>query len=106
MFENLSQYGSAAFWIMQAVVGVIFTTHGAAKLKNKSALMGGTVHGVIEIAAGLALVINQYAQYAAAIIADVQKVSAILFGQIDRDAGGTGAPGILEHLMKAVPAVA
>ncbi|WP_286867528.1 hypothetical protein [Sphingobium sp.] len=43
---------------------------------------------------------------AAAIIADVQKVSAILFGQIDRDAGGTGAPGILEHLMKAVPAVA
>ncbi|OGE76070.1 MAG: hypothetical protein A3C85_01980 [Candidatus Doudnabacteria bacterium RIFCSPHIGHO2_02_FULL_48_21] len=69
MFENLSQYGSAAFWIMQAVVGVIFIAHGAAKLKNKSALMGGTVHGVIEIAAGLALVINQYAQYAAAIIA-------------------------------------
>ncbi|WP_255209724.1 hypothetical protein [Sphingobium xenophagum] len=43
---------------------------------------------------------------AAAIIADVQKVSAILFGQIDRDACGAGAPGILEHLMKAVPAVA
>ena len=43
---------------------------------------------------------------AAAIIPDVQQGSAILFGQIDRDAGGAGAPGILEHLMKAVPAVA
>ncbi|WP_235955186.1 hypothetical protein [Sphingobium psychrophilum] len=43
---------------------------------------------------------------AAAIIADVQKVSAVLFGRIDRDAGGAGASGILEHLMKAVPAVA
>ncbi|MGE6695153.1 hypothetical protein ACQKE8_22170 [Sphingobium limneticum] len=43
---------------------------------------------------------------AAAIIADVQKGSAVLFGQIDRDAGGAGASGILEHLMKAVSAVA
>ena len=78
MFANLSQYGDSAFWVMQAVVGVIFIVHARMKLKNPGKIMGGTVHGVVEIAAGIALIVNQYAQYAAAVTAVIM-LGAIYF---------------------------
>ena len=41
-------------------------------------LMGGTIHGLIELAAGLALIANFYAQYAA-MITVVIMIGAIYF---------------------------
>lgn|SRR3989338_7374456 len=78
MLENLSQYSDVAFWALQAVVGVVFIAHAWPKLKNPKQLMGGTVHGVIELVAGLALITNQYAQYAAAVTAVIM-LGAIYF---------------------------
>lgn len=77
---------NAGFWFLQAVVGIIFMVHGAMKLKNPAqtaSVFGapsfvGLLFGAVEIAAGIALIINQYAQYAAAVTGLIM-IGAIYF---------------------------
>jgi len=86
MFADFSQYADTAFWVLQAVVGIVFIVHALPKLKNPGMVASvygappfvGTLHGAIEIAAGVALIANQFTQYAAAIIALVM-LGAIYF---------------------------
>lgn len=86
MFADLGQYADPAFWVLQAVVGIIFIVHGVPKLKNPgqvAAVYGapvfvGTLHGAIEVAAGIALIANQFVQYAAAVVVLVM-LGAIYF---------------------------
>jgi putative oxidoreductase len=78
MLADLHQYSGTAFWVLQAVVGIIFIGHGWMKMKNKGKVLGGPVHGIIEIVLGAALILNQYAQYAAALAAIIM-LGAIYF---------------------------
>ncbi|OGE79015.1 MAG: hypothetical protein A2751_00965 [Candidatus Doudnabacteria bacterium RIFCSPHIGHO2_01_FULL_46_14] len=86
MFEGLNQYADIAFWVLQAVVGVIFIVHAVPKLKNPAQVASaygapsfvGTLHGAIEVAAGVALIANQFVQYAAAVVALIM-LGAIYF---------------------------
>src|SRR3989338_7994420 len=86
MFESLSQYSQTVFWILQAVVGIIFIVHGMPKLKNPGMVASvygapafvGSLHGAVEIAAGLALIASQFVQIAAVVVVIVM-LGAIYF---------------------------
>ncbi|OGE84387.1 MAG: hypothetical protein A2846_01220 [Candidatus Doudnabacteria bacterium RIFCSPHIGHO2_01_FULL_49_9] len=86
MFDGLWQYGDTAFWIMQAVIGAIFIVHAVPKLKNPAQVASvygapsfvGTFHGALEIAAGVALIVSQFVEIAALVVALII-VGAIYF---------------------------
>ncbi len=60
MLSFFSIYNWLGVWFLQFAVGVVFIGHGWPKLKSKTGLLkiGGTLHGLIEVAGGLALVVS------------------------------------------------
>lgn len=86
MITELSQYGETGLWILQAVVGVIFIVHGRMKLKSPGQVAAaygapafvGTIHGAVEVMAGMALIANQFVQVAAVVTALIM-LGAIFF---------------------------
>lgn len=83
---NLNQYFDNAFWLMQAVVGVIFMVHSMGKIKNPAGIAStygapklvGLLHGLVELVGGLLLIVNYYPQYVAALFALIM-LGAIYF---------------------------
>lgn len=84
MFETLNEYAGVGFWVMQAIVGLIFIIHGLPKVKNPKYIASeyhapnfvGELHGLVEIAGGLLLMANFYTQIVATVF------SFILLGAI------------------------
>lgn len=84
MFETLSEYASVGFWIMQAVVGLIFIVHGLPKVKNPKYIASeyhapafvGEIHGLVEVVGGLLMMAGYYIHVVALIF------SCILVGAI------------------------
>lgn len=76
MILDLGQYANLGFWIMQAVVGVIFVYHSGFKLKHPSQIASayhapafvGFLHGLVELVGGILLIINVLAQPTAFIL--------------------------------------
>jgi uncharacterized membrane protein YphA (DoxX/SURF4 family) len=58
-------------WLLQFAVGVIFIYHGWPKLKKMRQFfsIGGGLHGLVEVVAGLALILNMYVREAGLAIA-------------------------------------
>lgn len=79
MFETLSQYAEEGFWLLQAVIGLIFIVHSIGKIKNPSGVASvyhapafvGLLHGLVELAGGIMLIVNFH-----------PKTVAIVFGLI------------------------
>lgn len=86
MFEQLTQYSETGFWILQAVVGLIFIYHGWPKLKNPSQVASaygapafvGLVHGLVEVLGGIMLIVNWHPK-TAAVVLGVIMLGAIYF---------------------------
>ena len=70
MLENFSAYSNFGMWFLQFAVGVIFLYHGWPKLKSKAGLfkIGGSFHGLVEVIAGLALILNLYVREAGLVL--------------------------------------
>jgi len=66
-----SQFSEWGLWFLQFAVGVIFVYHGWPKFKKMSNFfgIGGGLHGLVEVVAGLTLVFNSYVQLAALVLA-------------------------------------
>ncbi|HEX5429563.1 MAG TPA: DoxX family protein [Patescibacteria group bacterium] len=70
MIADLGRYASLGFWVMQAVVGIIFIYHSGFKIKHPSQIASaygapafvGLAHGLVELVGGALLVVNFYAQ--------------------------------------------
>ena len=68
---DLTQYFDKAFWVLQAVVGLIFIIHSSGKIKNPAGIASaygapafvGLLHGLVEMAGGILLIANFYVQY-------------------------------------------
>ena len=58
MLSYFSLFSDWGMWFLQFAVGVIFIFHGWPKLKSKSPMfsIGGSVHGLIEVLGGVALI--------------------------------------------------
>ena len=65
-------------WFLQFAVGVIFIVHGWPKLKSKASAfgIGGTIHGLIEVLGGIALIFGWYVREVALVF------SIIMLGAI------------------------
>ena len=63
---DFAQYADEAFWLLQAVVGLVFMVHGAAKLKapaQTASMYGmpsfvGALHGLVEVVGGGLLLLS------------------------------------------------
>lgn len=87
MLEQLHQYSAWGMFALRFAVGIIFVVHAMPKLKNPvmvSQMLGmggsfvGTVHGLLELLAGLALIANLYTQWAS-LLTGIIMVGAIYF---------------------------
>ncbi len=58
MLTFFYSYNMWAVWFLQLAVGIIFIVHGKTKLKkgNKFIAVGGSLHGLVEVVGGLALI--------------------------------------------------
>ncbi len=82
-FVTSAEWG---FYALQAVAGIIFVVHGLPKLKNPMGIASalgvpkvfGTLHGLVEVLGGLALILNLYAECVAAVFAVIM-LGAIYF---------------------------
>jgi uncharacterized membrane protein YphA (DoxX/SURF4 family) len=72
--EAFLQYSSAGLFLLRLVVALIFIAHGAMKLKSANAMAG---LGIVEVVAGLGLILGLYVQYASLVLAIVM-LGAIL----------------------------
>mgnify|MGYP001601926653 CR=1 FL=1 len=75
-----SQFGDWGLWFLQFAVGVIFIYHGWPKLKNMKKFfgIGGSLHGLVEVLGGLALIFSVYVREAALVLAVIM-LGAIYF---------------------------
>ena len=80
MLNTLSMYSGWGMWFLQFAVGVIFLWHGWPKLKKMKQFfgIGGGLHGLVEVIAGLALILNMYVREAGLAIAVIM-LGAIYF---------------------------
>lgn len=76
--NSLTVYSDLGLFLLRLSVAIIFLYHGWPKLKSKSPALaiGGLVHGLIEVAAGLALIFGWQVQLAALVLAVIM-LSAI-----------------------------
>lgn len=66
-----SQFSGWGTWFLQFAVGAVFIYHGWPKFKKMSNFfgIGGGLHGLIEVVAGLALIFGLYVREAALALA-------------------------------------
>src|SRR2546426_12597853 len=66
-------YAIWGMWILRAAVGIVFIVHGWPKVKNPKGIAGaygapvfvGTLHGLVELLGGLALILGMYTKIVA-----------------------------------------
>jgi putative oxidoreductase len=76
MFDQLSEYSETGFWILQAVVGLVFIVHGLSKVKSPAGIASaygapafvGLLHGLVEVAGGLMLIFKFHPQTASLVL--------------------------------------
>lgn len=76
MYDSLVQYSEEGFWLLSAVVGLIFIVHGLGKVKNPAGIaqvygtpkVVGLAHGLVEVLAGVMLIINWHPKTAAVLL--------------------------------------
>lgn len=71
MLSFFSIYSNWGIWFLQFAVGMIFIFHGWPKLKSKADIfkIGGLFHGLVEVIAALALILNWYVREAGLVLA-------------------------------------
>ena len=71
---SFNEYFDTAFWVLQAVVGLVFFAHGLGKVKAPAGVAAaygapafvGLVHGLVEVVGGVMMVTDWMPQLAAA----------------------------------------
>jgi len=78
--DNLAMYSGWGMWFLQFAVGVIFIYHGWPKWKKMKQFfsIGGGLHGLVEVIAGLAVIVGFHVRSAALLLAVIM-VGAIYF---------------------------
>lgn len=78
MLDFFDVYRGWGMWFLQIAVGVVFIYHGWPKFKKMKDFfsIGGGLHGIVEVAAAVALILGIYVREAGLAIA------VIMFGAI------------------------